>query len=116
MHNYGIIGIVETHLDSTVDDDDRLALDGYTFINSNHPQNVKRGGAGLYVKDSLPSTNRSDLVTLPECAICEIQLNRKRYFLSLSIEVQVRTRVISIISHLTFIFCYPKCRLKILFA
>ena len=79
-YNYDIIGIVETHLDSTTDDDDRLALDGYTFVNINHPQNLKRGGVGLYVKDSLPSTNRSDLATLPECAVCEIQLNRKKYF------------------------------------
>ena len=83
---------------------------------SNHPQNVKRGDVGLYVKDSLSSTNRSDLATLPECAVCEIQLNRKRYSLSLSIEVQVRTSVISIISQLTLSYCYLKCRLKILFA
>ena len=77
--NYDLIGIVETHIDSTVDED-RLALDGYTFIKENHPQNVKRGGVGLYVKDSLPSKNRSDLVTLPECVVREIQLNRKKYF------------------------------------
>ena len=35
--NYNLIGIVETHLDSTVDED-RLALDGYTFYKKNHPQ------------------------------------------------------------------------------
>ena len=37
--NYDLIGIVETHIDSTVDED-RLALDGYTFHKENHPQNV----------------------------------------------------------------------------
>ena len=72
--------IVETHFDSTVDED-RLALDGYSFYNDNHPQNVKRGGVGLYIKDSLPSKHRLDLVTLPECVVCEIQLNRKKIFL-----------------------------------
>ena len=77
--NYDLIGIVETHIDSTVDED-RLSLDGYTFHKANHPLNVKRGGVGLYVRDSLPSKNRSDLVTLPECIVCEIQLNRKKYF------------------------------------
>ena len=41
---------------------------------------MKRGGVGLYVKDSLPTTERIDLVTLPECVVCEIQLNRKKYF------------------------------------
>ena len=38
--NYDLIGIVETHIDSTVDED-RLSLDGYTFHKANHPQNVK---------------------------------------------------------------------------
>ena len=77
--NYDLIGIVETHIDSTVDKD-RLALDWYTFRKENHPKDVKRGGVGLYVKDSLPSKNRPDLVTLPECVVCEIQLNKKKYF------------------------------------
>ena len=74
-----LIGIVETHLDSTIDKD-RLTLEGYSFFKNNHPQNVTRGGVGLYVKDSLPTTERIDLVTLPECVVCEIQLNRKKYF------------------------------------
>ena len=62
---------------STVDKD-RLALDGYTVLSSNHPQSIKRDGVGLYVKEALPSTNRSDFVTLPECLVCEIKLNRKK--------------------------------------
>ena len=57
-----------------------MALDGYTFIQSNHPHDVKRGGVGLYIKESLASRSRSDLVTLPECIVCEIQSNRKKYF------------------------------------
>ena len=79
VYNYDLIGIVETHLDSTIDEN-KLALNGYTFIKVNHPQNVKRGGVGLYIKDSLPSKRRSDLVTLPECIVYEIQINRKKYF------------------------------------
>ena len=54
VYNYDIIGIVETRLDSTVEED-RLALDGYSFVKDNHPQNVKRGGVGLYIKNSLAS-------------------------------------------------------------
>ena len=54
VYNYDLIGIVETHLYSTVDKDN-LALNGYTFINDNHSQNLKRGCVGLYIKDSLPS-------------------------------------------------------------
>ena len=79
VYSYDLIGVVETHLDNTVEEE-RLALDGYTFIKNNHPQNVKRGGVGLYIKDSLPSVNRPDLVTLPECIVYEIQLNKKKYF------------------------------------
>ena len=74
-----MIGIVETHIDSTVDED-KLALGGYRFIKNNHPQDIKRGGVGLYVKESLPSKDRFDLVTLPECVVSEIQINRKKYF------------------------------------
>ena len=81
VYKYDLIGIVETHLDSTVDKG-RLTLEGYSFFKNNHPQNVKRFGLGLYVKDSLPATERIDLVTLPECVVCEIHLNRKKYFLS----------------------------------
>ena len=68
VYNYDLIGIVETHLDNTVDKD-RLALDGSTFIQDNHLRNLKRGGVGLNIKDSLPSKNRSDFVTLPECIV-----------------------------------------------
>ena len=82
VYNYDLIGIVETHLDSTIDED-RLALGGYTFFKSNHPHNVKRGGVGLYVKDTLPSRERSDLVTLSECIVFEIQANRKKYFFAI---------------------------------
>ncbi len=35
--NYNLIGIVETHLDSTIDEEG-LALDGFSFIKANHPQ------------------------------------------------------------------------------
>ena len=37
VYNYDLIGIVETHLDTTINED-RLALDGYTFFKSNHPR------------------------------------------------------------------------------
>ena len=74
-----MIGIVETHIDSAVDED-KLALDGYRLIKNSHPQDVKRGGVGLYVKESLPSKDRFDLVILPECVFSTIQIDRKKYF------------------------------------
>ena len=79
IYNYDSIGIVETHLDSSIDEG-RLALNGYTFIKSNHPLNVKRGGVGLYSKESIPVINRFNLVTLPECVVSEIRLGSRKYF------------------------------------
>jgi len=65
IYKYDLISVVETHLDDS-DDESRLQLDGYSFIKSNHPLNVKRGGVALYVKDSIPMNQRYDLSTLPE--------------------------------------------------
>ena len=59
VYDYDLIGIVETHLDSSMEED-RLVLNGYTFIKNDHPHNVKRGGVGLYIKDSFASKIRSD--------------------------------------------------------
>ena len=41
---------------------------------------MKRGGVGLYVKDTFPAKDGPDLETLPECIVCEFQLDRKKYF------------------------------------
>ena len=79
LYKYDLIGIVETHLDNTVDEGN-LTLRGYNLTKSNHPGNLKEGGVGLYVKESFPAKNRVDLVTLPECIVSEIQLDGKKYF------------------------------------
>lgn len=79
IYKYDLISVVETHLDDS-DDESRLQLDGYSFIKSNHPLNVKRGGVALYVKDSIPMNQRYDLSTLPECVVCEIHINKRKYF------------------------------------
>ena len=71
--------MVETHLNDS-DDENRLQLEGYSFVKSNHPFNIKRGGVALYVKDSIPMKHRYDLVTLPECVVCEIHINKRNYF------------------------------------
>ena len=50
-------GIVETHLDDTIDKD-RLVLKGYDLIKCNQPLNFKRGGVGLYIRESIPKKER----------------------------------------------------------
>ena len=79
VYKYDLIGVVETHLNDS-DDESRLQLEGYSFVTSNHPFNVKRGGVALYVKDSIPMKHRYDLVTLPECFVCQVHINKRKYF------------------------------------
>ena len=79
VYNYDLMAITETHLDSKVDKN-KLGIDGYTFLKNNHPLDIKRGGVGLYVKDSFPAIRRPELEILLEWIICEIQLDRKKHF------------------------------------
>ncbi len=86
IHKFDVIAICETHLDSTIDlpvnavDADRLALSNYQFIKNNHPDDVKRGGVGLYYKDTLPLKQRRDLEILQECLVCELCFDNKKIF------------------------------------
>ena len=61
----------------------KLDLTGYSFLKSNHPSNIKRGSVGLYVKDSVTANSQPDLVTLPECIVCEVQLDNKKHFFAI---------------------------------
>ena len=88
--NYDLIGAVETHLDDTIDEE-RLILKGYDLITNNHPSNTKRGGLGLYMKETLPKTNWTDIVTLPECVVWNFVSIGKSISLSLFKEVLART-------------------------
>ena len=76
IHNYDLIGIVETHLDDSFNQE-RLVLKGYEFVTCNHPLNIKRGGRGLYIKNSLPKKQRPDIAKLPESIVCELYIDRK---------------------------------------
>ena len=87
---YDLLGIVETHLDNSIDQE-RLALKGYDLIACKHPSNIKRGGVGLYIKESLSKKYRPDMTTLSEYIVCEIYLDRKKYFLSYCTEVLAKT-------------------------
>ena len=46
--NHDLMGVVETHLDDTIDEE-RLILKGYDLITNSHPSNTKRGGVGLCI-------------------------------------------------------------------
>ena len=51
IHQYDILCISETYLDSSISNDDTtLSLPGYNLARSDRPGNVKKGGVCLYYK------------------------------------------------------------------
>ena len=70
IHNFDLICISETFLDSDYSSDDqRLSLQGYAMIRSDHPSNTKRGGVCIYYKEHLPFIRRNDITSLDECIV-----------------------------------------------
>ena len=54
LHNFDLVCISETYLDSTTaHDDENLAITGYNLLRVNHASNSKRGGVCAYYKSSL---------------------------------------------------------------
>ena len=52
QHNYGIICLTETFLNSSIlSDDNRIAINGYNLIRSDHPSDSKKGGVVSTVKN-----------------------------------------------------------------
>ena len=84
IYKYDMICLSETFLDSSfIPNDERLSLDGYEIVRSDHPNDVKRGGVCVYVKSSL-AANVCNFNKLTECFVIEIVLNNKKgYIVSL---------------------------------
>ena len=76
IHQYDILCISETYLDSSVSNDDTtLSLPGYNLGPSGHPGNVKRGRVCLYYKEKL-SLRMINVSFLSQCVLCEVTLQR----------------------------------------
>ena len=81
-HKYDFICVSETYLDSSVSDDDKeLAMEGYNCIPADHPGNVKKGGAGIYYKESI-AVQIIDINFLSECTLCEVTVNNKKGYIA----------------------------------
>ena len=80
IHQYDVICISETFLDSSVPlDDHNLPIQGYSLIRIDHPDNVKKGGVCLYFKENLILKVNDDSF-IAQCIIFEITLqNQKGY-------------------------------------
>ena len=60
IFNYDLISVCETNLDDSVELPETLLKD-YTFEPIIHLLNIKRGGVGIFYKNSLPVNIRHDL-------------------------------------------------------
>ena len=81
-HKYDFICISETYLDSSLSDDDKeLAMKGYNFICADHPSNVKKGGVGIYYKESI-AVQIININFLSECLLCEVTVNNKKGYIA----------------------------------
>ena len=72
--NYDLISICETSLNNSVE---LPELNEYIFVPVNNPANTKRGGVGLFYKNSLPIVVRNDL-PFDESIVVELKFGRKK--------------------------------------
>ena len=82
QHNYDIICLSETCLNSLVEtNDDTIPIDGYNFIRADHPSNSKRGGVSIYYKEHIPLIKRDGICILGNCLVAEIFSQGEKCFL-----------------------------------
>ena len=80
IHQYDVICVSETFLDSSVSlDDHNLSIQGCSPIRADHPDDVKRDGVCLNFKENL-TIKVIDNSFIAQCIVYEITLqNQKGY-------------------------------------
>ena len=79
--NFNIICLSETFLNSSLySEDDRLKIEGYNLIRSDHLSGSKKGGVCVYYKEHIPLVRRDDLCTVSNCLVTEIRLEKEKCF------------------------------------
>ena len=90
-HNFDILCLSETFLDSTIDlNNENINIDGYSILRADHPINNKRGGDCMYFKQPSPLIRRDDLSTMQETTVTEILVENETCFLHASIGHKVK--------------------------
>ena len=83
QHNYDIICLSETFLNSPFEtNDDRISIDGYNLIRVDHPSYSKTGGVCICYKEHIPLIKRDDICTLDNCLVTEIRSPGEKCFLT----------------------------------
>ena len=83
--NYDLISICETSLNDSVKWPETL-LDEYTFVPVNNTTNTRRGGVGLFYKNSLRLIIRNSL-SFGESIVVEVKFGRKKICFTVFIEI-----------------------------
>ena len=80
-HNFDILCLSETFLDSTIDlNDENININGYSILRADHPSNNKCGPVCIFFKQSLPLIRRDDLSTMQEAIVTEISVKNETCF------------------------------------
>ena len=80
-HNFGILCLSETVLDSTIPhNDENINISGYSLLRVDHPNNIKRERHSMCFKELLPLIRRSYLNNMKEYLVTEIHFNNKNCF------------------------------------
>ena len=80
-HNFDIICLSETFLDSSIDiSDTSININGYSLLRADHPSNTKCDGVCVYYKNYLHVIRRIDLSHLQECIVAEVTVDKERSF------------------------------------
>ena len=95
LHNFNVVSISETYLDSTTAlDDENLEITQYNLLRVDHASNSKRGGFCVYYKSSL-ALRLIDVCYLQECIIFKILIGGKScnfsFFISITKQAFIQT-------------------------
>ena len=83
QHNYDIICLSETFLNSSIDSSNtRILIYGYNLIWSDHPSDSERGRVCIYYKEHFLLINQDDIWTLDNCLVTEIRSTSENCFLT----------------------------------
>ena len=83
QHNYDIICLTETFLNSSIQSrHNRITIEGYNLIRSDHPSDSKKGGVCIYYKEHIPLILRDDINTLNNYLVTGIRLQNEKCFLT----------------------------------
>ena len=57
-----------------------MQINGCSLLKADHPNNIKREGVCIYVKESLPLIKRNDSTTIKDFLVIEINVNNEICF------------------------------------